>query len=70
MPEVKLAPRYITDEAGRRIGVILTIREYEEILAALEARTAGGQREPSPLEDHPALDYIQYRIRTRNEGSV
>ena len=34
MPKVK--PRYLVDENGRRVGVILDIKEYEKLLADLE----------------------------------
>lgn len=34
MPKVK--PRYLVDENGRRVSVILDIKEYEKLLADLE----------------------------------
>ena len=34
MPKVK--PRYLVDENGQRVSVILDIKEYEKLLADLE----------------------------------
>jgi len=34
LPKVK--PRYLVDENGRRVSVILDIKEYEKLLADLE----------------------------------
>ena len=66
--------RYITDEAGKRRGVILDIEEYERLLEALEdledLRAADeALREIERGEDAPVpWDQAKDKIGTEYEG--
>ena len=51
--------RYVTDETGKRRGVILDIEEYERLLEALE-----------DLEDLRAADEALRRIERGEDGLI
>lgn len=72
--------RYITDETGKRQGVILDIEEYERLLEALEdledlraadealAEIARGEDELIPLEQvEREMDEERAELRRRGE---
>lgn len=74
-------PRYLTDEQGKRVGVVLSVEEYEALIDELEeledirdakevkAAIARGEEEVTSLEE--ALPRIEAeRERLRREGLV
>ena len=72
--------RYVTDEKGERIGVILDVREYERLMEALEdladlraadetlQAIARGEEELLPL-DEAVHEMEEERSRLREAGS-
>lgn len=36
MPQAKKSQRYVTDESGDRVGIILPLDQYQELLEAAE----------------------------------
>ncbi len=73
--------RYITDETGKRRGVILDIEEYERLLEALEdledlraadetlAAIERGEEDPLPL-DQAVREMEEERERLRKTGEL
>ncbi len=45
-------PQYITDEAGKRVAVVLPIAEYEELLEDLEDLAVAAARQNEELISH------------------
>jgi PHD/YefM family antitoxin component YafN of YafNO toxin-antitoxin module len=73
--------RYVTDEKGERVGVILDVREYERLMGALEdladlraadealEAIARGEEELLPLDE--AVDEMEEeRSRLRQAGEL
>jgi len=50
-----LNPQYIVDEKGEKKSVILTISEFEELLADLEDLAAIAERKDEPTITHEDL---------------
>ena len=48
----ELKPKYITDEQGNKISVILSVSDYQELLEELEDLTAIAERKDDPLIPH------------------
>jgi len=48
----ELKPKYITDEQGNKISVILSVNDYQELLEELEDLTAIAERKEEPLITH------------------
>ena len=73
--------RYVTDEKGERIGVILDVREYERLMEALEDLAdlraadealhaiARGEEELLPL-DEAVREMEEERSRLREAGEL
>ena len=73
--------RYVTDEKGERIGVILDVREYERLMEALEdladlraadealQAIARGEEELRPL-DEAVREMEEERRRLREAGEL
>jgi len=73
--------RYVTDEKGERIGVILDVREYERLVEALEdladlraadetlQAIARGEEELLPL-DEAVHEMEEERSRLREAGEL
>ena len=73
--------RYITDEKGERVGVILDVREYERLMGALEdladlraadetlEAIARGEEELLPL-DEAVHEMEEERSRLREAGEL
>ena len=73
--------RYVTDENGERIGVILDVREYERLMEALEnladlraadealQAIARGEEELLPL-DEAVHEMEEERSRLRQAGEL
>ena len=73
--------RYVTDEKGERIGVILDVREYERLMEALEdladlraadetlQAIARGEEELLPL-DEAVQEMEEERSRLREAGEL
>ncbi|MCD6053637.1 MAG: hypothetical protein K0Q96_829 [Rubrobacteraceae bacterium] len=73
--------RYVTDEKGERIGVILDVREYERLMEALEdladlraadetlEAIARGEEELLPL-DEAVHEMEEERNRLREAGEL
>jgi hypothetical protein len=73
--------RYVTDEKGERIGVILDVREYERLMEALEdladlraadetlQAIARGEEELLPL-DEAVHEMEEERSRLREAGEL
>lgn len=73
--------RYVTDEKGERIGVILDVREYERLMEALEdladlraadealQAIAYGEEELLPL-DEAVQEMEEERSRLREAGEL
>jgi hypothetical protein len=73
--------RYVTDERGERIGVILDVREYERLMEALEdladlraadetlEAIARGEEELLPL-DEAVHEMEEERNRLREAGEL
>jgi len=73
--------RYITDEKGERVGVILDVREYERLMGALEdladlraadetlEAIARGEEELLPL-DEAVQEMEEERSRLREAGEL
>lgn len=73
--------RYITDEKGERVGVILDVKEYERLLEALEdladlraadealEAIARGEEEILPL-DEAIREMEEERSRLREAGEL
>ena len=51
----KLHPQYITDEAGKRVSVVLPVTEYEELLEDMAALAAIAERRDEPTTAHEKL---------------
>ncbi len=64
-------PRYVTDEAGKRVAVLLDIEEYEKLLieaatkhpAVTALRNAPIDDEPFTEEDRKAVEEAEEDIR-------
>lgn len=54
---MKLQEKYITDEQGKRIGVLLDIEEYEKILEELEELEAIRAYDNAILADEEEIDF-------------
>jgi hypothetical protein len=76
-----MEPRYVTDEKGECVGVILDVREYERLMGALEdladlraadealEAIARGEEELLPLDE--AVDEMEEeRSRLRQAGEL
>jgi PHD/YefM family antitoxin component YafN of YafNO toxin-antitoxin module len=63
--------RYVTDEKGERVGVILDVREYERLMGALDAlhAIARGEEELLPL-DEAVQEMEEERSRLREAGEL
>ena len=73
--------RYVTDEKGERVGVILDVREYERLMEALEdladlratdetlEAIAHGEEELLPL-DEALQEMEEERSRLREAGEL
>lgn len=73
--------RYVTDEKGERIGVILDVREYERLMEALEdladlraadetlQAIARGEEDLLPL-DEAVQEMEEERSRLREAGEL
>ena len=73
--------RYVTDEKGERVGVILDVREYERLMGALEdladlraadetlEAIARGEEELLPL-DEAVREMEEERRRLREAGEL
>ena len=73
--------RYVTDEKGERIGVILDVREYERLMEALEdladlqaadetlEAIANGEEELLPLNE-AVQEMEEERSRLREAGEL
>jgi PHD/YefM family antitoxin component YafN of YafNO toxin-antitoxin module len=73
--------RYVTDEKGERLGVILDVREYERLMEALEdladlraadetlQAIARGEEELLPL-DEAVQEMEEERSRLREAGEL
>jgi len=73
--------RYVTDEKGERVGVILDVREYERLMGALEdladlraadetlEAIARGEEELPPL-DEAVNEMEEERRRLREAGEL
>ena len=73
--------RYVTDEKGERVGVILDVREYERLMEALEdladlraadetlEAIARGEEELLPL-DQAVHEMEEERSRLRGAGEL
>jgi PHD/YefM family antitoxin component YafN of YafNO toxin-antitoxin module len=73
--------RYVTDEKGERVGVILDVREYERLMQALEdladlratdetlQAIARGEEELLPL-DEAVHEMEEERSRLREAGRL
>jgi PHD/YefM family antitoxin component YafN of YafNO toxin-antitoxin module len=76
-----MEPRYVTDEKGERVGVILDVREYERLMGALEdladlraadetlEAIARGEEELLPL-DEAVHEMEEERSRLREAGEL
>ena len=76
-----MEPRYVTDEEGERVGVILDVREYERLMGALEdladlraadetlEAIARGEEELLPL-DEAVQEMEEERSRLREAGEL
>jgi PHD/YefM family antitoxin component YafN of YafNO toxin-antitoxin module len=76
-----MEPRYVTDEKGERVGVILDVREYERLMEALEdladlraadetlEAIARGEEELLPL-DEAVHEMEEERSRLREGGEL
>jgi len=53
MPEVKdLHVQYLTNEAGQKIGVLLPVEEFNELLEDIEDLAAVAERREEPTLTH------------------
>lgn len=48
----KLTPKYITDESGRRTAVVLSIKEFSELMEDLHDLAVLAERRDDPLIPH------------------
>ncbi len=55
--------RYIVDEKGRRVAVIIPIEEYEELLEDLHDLSVIAER-----RDEPALPLDEFKEKLRRNG--
>lgn len=47
-----LHPKYVTNESGKKIAVMLPIKEFEELLEDLADLTAIAERQNEPVTAH------------------
>lgn len=50
-----LHPQYITDEAGKRVSVVIPVAEYEALLEDIEDLAAIAERREEPTVSHTDL---------------
>jgi hypothetical protein len=55
--QMKLKEKYITDENGNRIGVLLELEEYHQLLAALEELEAIRAYDRAVTDDDEAIAF-------------
>lgn len=55
--------QYIVDEKGERVAVILSLKEYEELLEDLHDLAVIAER-----RDEPVLSFEQIKERLRKDG--
>lgn len=59
----KIQEKYIIDKDGRRIGVILPMEEYEELLEDLHDLAVIAER-----RDEPTMSFDELKERLRKNG--
>ena len=51
----RLGIQYVTDEAGKKTAVILSIKEFQELLADINDLAAAAERREEPTTSHDEL---------------
>ncbi len=51
----QLHPQFITDESGKKTGVILSIKEYKELLEDLDDLAVAAERREESVVSHDDL---------------
>jgi len=60
---LKLNPRFVTDERGRKTAVILSITEYSELLEDLSDLAIIAER-----REEPTLSHKEFTAELKNDG--
>ena len=60
-----IAPRFLTDEKGQRIAVVLDIREYERLLEELEDQDDLRAFREAMTSGETAVPYVSLRQRSK-----
>ncbi len=63
MADTKSPPQYVTDEKGERVGVILPLAVYEELLEDLEDLAVVAER-----RDEPTVAHEEVARRLKQDG--
>jgi PHD/YefM family antitoxin component YafN of YafNO toxin-antitoxin module len=58
-----LHPQYITDEAGKRVSVVLPVAEYEELMEDMEDLAAMAER-----RDEPGIPHDEVIAELKRDG--
>jgi hypothetical protein len=61
----KRKKQYVTDESGKRVAVVLPLREYEELLEDLHDLTVLHER-----RDEPPVPADEFERQLRSDGVV
>lgn len=65
MKQRKMNPQYLTDDSGKRKFVVLTVKEYEELLEDLHDLAVIAER-----RHEPTLTLDQFRHRLEADGRL
>jgi hypothetical protein len=63
MAEARCQPQYVTDEKGERVGVILPLADYQELLEDLEDLAVVAER-----RDEPTLSHEEVMEQLKRDG--
>ncbi|MEW6489497.1 MAG: hypothetical protein AB1578_16465 [Thermodesulfobacteriota bacterium] len=63
MAEARRQPQYVTDEKGERVGVILPLADYQELLEDLEDLAVVAER-----RDEPTLSHEEVMEQLKRDG--
>jgi len=67
---VQLQPGFVVDAQGQRTGVLISIEEYERLLAALEDQLDAADLDTAVATERDFVPYEDVRGELRDEGRV
>jgi len=62
------APRFLTDEKGNRVAVVLDIAEYERLLEELEDQDALRELDEALSSGETPIPYVPLSERAKRQG--